>query len=99
MASVMKEEMRTALQLRKQGWVHNICELSVTDCRQRADWCRTTFGQMYNTPDPMTWDYESGKWYGAELDFQAGGVNVNRQFVFMFRDDKLYTMYRMMFPE
>jgi len=91
--------MRVAMQLRKQGWVHNICELSVTDCRQRADWCRTTFGQMYNTPDPMTWDYESGKWYGAELDFQAGGVNVNRQFVFMFRDEKLQTMYKMMWPE
>ena len=95
----MKEEMRVALKLRQQGWVHDICELSVTDCKERADWCRDTFGQMYGQLDTMTWDYESGKWYGAELEFQAGGVGVNRQFVFMFRDDKIYTMYRMMFPE
>jgi len=99
MATVMKEEMRTALKLRQQGWVHEICEVSVKDCQERANWCRSTFGQMYGQLDSMTWDYESGKWYGAELDFQAGGVSVNRQFVFMFRDDKLYTMYRMMFPE
>ena len=90
--------MRMALKLRQQGWVHDICELSVTDCKERADWCRDTFGQMYGQLDSMTWDYESGKWYGAELEFQAGGVGVNRQFVFMFRDEKLHTMYRMMWP-
>jgi len=90
--------MRIALQLRQQGWVHDICELSVTDCRERAEWCQSTFGQMHSIWDPRNFTNE-GKWYGAELDFQAGGVSVNRQFVFMFRDDKLYTMYRMMFPE
>jgi len=46
--------------------------------------------------DDITW---AGKWYGAQLPFQTGGVNVNRQFVFMFRDEKLYTIYRMMWPE
>jgi len=97
MASIMKEEMRVALQLRQQGWVHDICELSATDCRKRADWCRSTFGQMHSIWDPYTYTNE-GKWYGTELDFQAGVVSVNRQFVFMFRDDKLYTMFKMMFP-
>jgi hypothetical protein len=48
---------------------------------------------MYN---PITW---AGKWYGAELPFQTGAVSVNRQVVFMFRDDKLYTMFKVMFPE
>ena len=55
--------------------------------------CHETFGRMY---DDMTW---SGKWYGAQLPFQSGGVEVNRQIVFMFRDDKLYTMFKVMFPE
>jgi hypothetical protein len=45
--------------------------------------------------DDITW---AGKWYGAELPFQTGGIDSKRQVVLMFRDDKLYTMYRMMFP-
>jgi hypothetical protein len=48
---------------------------------------------MYN---PTTW---AGKWFGADLPFQSGGVTLERQFVFMFRDDKLYTMFKVMFPE
>lgn len=93
-----REGMRVAMQLRQKGWVHDMTELSVTECRERAEWCRATFGQMESIWNPMTYSNE-GKWYGAELPFQSGGVTPNRQFVFMFRDDKLYTMYKMMFPE
>ena len=88
-----REEMRTAQQLKQDGWIHDMTELSITECRERANWCNETFGPRY---DNMTW---AGKWYGAQLPFQSGGVTPNRQFVFMFRDDKLYTMYRMMWPE
>jgi hypothetical protein len=98
MASVMKEEMRIAMQLKREGWVHEICDIPLQDCRERADWCRATFGGMYGFWNHLTYSGE-GKWYGSELDFQTGGVQSNRQFVFMFRDDKLYTMYKMMFPE
>jgi len=93
MAVTERQEMRTAQMLKRDGWVHDMYDLSVKECQERANWCRETFGGMYND---LTM---SGKWYGAELPFQAGGVTPKRQFVFMFRDDKLYTMYRMMFPE
>jgi hypothetical protein len=85
-------EMRTASMLKQEGWLHDMTELSIMECQERAEWCKATFGPIYN---PITWD---GKWYGAELPFQAGGAVPERHFVFMFRDDKLYTMYRMMFP-
>lgn len=85
-------EMQIAMQLKRDGWVHDMTELSTSDCRERANWCRDTFGPMY---DDMIM---AGKWYGAELPFQAGGAVPERHFVFMFRDDKLYTIYRMMFP-
>jgi len=86
-------EMRTAQQLKRDGWIHDMYDLSVLECRERANWCRDTFGSMYND---LTM---SGKWFGAELPFQSGGVIPNRQFVFMFRDEKLYSIYKMMWPE
>ena len=86
-------EMQVAMRLKQYGWIHDMTELSITECQERATWCHETFGRMY---DDMTC---SGKWYGAELPFQSGGVIPNRQFVFMFRDYKLYTMYKMMWPE
>ena len=88
-----REDMRVVMQLKRNGWVHDMHDLSVQDCWERAEWCKETFGPIYND---MTW---SGKWYGAELPFQTGGTVPKRQFVFMFRDDKLYTMYRMMWPD
>jgi hypothetical protein len=86
-------EMQVAMGLKQDGWVHDMYHISVLDCKQRAEWCRDTFGPMYN--DIIM----AGKWYGAELPFQTGGVTPNRQYVFMFRDDKLYTMFKVMFPE
>jgi len=86
-------EMQVAMRLKRDGWVHDMYHISISDCKQRAEWCRETFGPMYD--DVIM----SGKWYGAELPFQSGGVTPNRQYVFMFRDDKLYTMYKMMWPE
>jgi hypothetical protein len=88
-----REDMRTAQQLKQDGWVHELCDLDMKACQERASWCHETFGRMYD--DNMTW---SGKWYSAQLPFQAGGVTPDRQFVFMFRDDKLYTMFKVMFP-
>jgi hypothetical protein len=88
-----REEMRTALYLKKDGWIYETTNLSILDCKERANWCKETFGTMYN---PITW---AGKWFGADLPFQSGGVTLERQFVFMFRDDKLYTMFKVMFPE
>jgi len=88
-----REDLRIAQILKKDGWVHELCDLDMKVCQERATWCHETFGRMY---DDMTW---SGKWYGAQLPFQSGGIIPNRQFVFMFRDDKLYTMYKMMWPE
>jgi len=84
-------EMQVAMRLKRDGWVHDMTELSITECRERAEWCKETFGGVYND---LTM---SGKWFGAELPFQTGGIP-KRQFVFMFRDDKLYTIYRIMFP-
>ena len=84
--------MRVAIQLKRDGWVHDMNDLSIKECKERAEWCMQTFGSMYN--DVIM----EGKWYGSELPFQTGGTLPKRQFVFMFRDDKLYTMYRMMWP-
>ena len=86
-------EMQTAQQLKQEGWIHDITDLSVTECQDRANWCREAFGSMF---DDITW---TGKWYGAQLPFQTGSIVPNRQFVFMFRDEKLYTIYRTMWPE
>jgi hypothetical protein len=88
-----REDMIIAMKLKQEGWIHDMTGLPVTECQERAKWCREAFGPMY---DDMIM---AGKWYGAQLPFQTGGVNVNRQFVFMFRDEKLYTIYRMMWPE
>jgi hypothetical protein len=90
-----REEMRIAHQLKNNGWIYEMYNgnRSNADLRAMADWCRDSFGPMYND---MTW---AGKWFGAELPFQAGGITPQRQFVFMFRDDKLYTMFKVMFPE
>ena len=92
MAVTERQEIRTAQMLKRDGWIHDMTELSITECQERAMWCHETFGRMY---DDMIM---AGKWYGAELPFQSGGVIPNRQYVFMFRDDKLYSMYRMMWP-
>jgi hypothetical protein len=92
MASLIQEEMRVAMELKRDGWIYDMTGLSVKECHDRANWCREAFGPMF---DDISW---AGKWYGAQLPFQTGGVNVNRQVVLMFRDDKLYSMYRMMFP-
>jgi len=88
-----REDMRIATGLKREGWIHDMTDLSTTECQARANWCRETFGPMF---DNITW---TGKWYGSELPFQAGGVIPKRQFVFMFRDEKLYTIYKMMWPE
>jgi len=90
-----RQEMQLAMQLKQEGWIHDITDLSVLECQERANWCRDTFGPKYSQLYPNAW---AGKWFGAELPFQSGGVIPNRQFIFMFRDDKIYTMYRMMFP-
>ena len=91
-----REDMRLAMQLKSEGWIYELCDLSVTDCRDRANWCRETFGPRYAQLYPDAW---AGKWYGAELPFQSGGVTPNRQFVFMFRDAQLRTIYKMMWPD
>ena len=93
-----REEMFIAQQLKQDGWVHDLYDLQVRDCRERANWCRETFGPMHGHWNTMTYSDE-GKWFGAELPFQSGGVTPKRQFVFMFRDEKLYTMFKIMFPE
>jgi len=88
-----RENMRVASRLKQDGWVHDMYDLSALECHKRAEWCMETFGPMYN--DTIM----AGKWYGAELPFQTGMPLPKKQYVFMFRDDKLYTMYRMMYPE
>jgi len=89
-----REDMRVAMQLKKDGWVYHMFDKKHTaELREMAAWCNQSFGPMYND---MTW---AGKWYGAQLPFQTGAVSVNRQIVFMFRDDKLHTMFKVMFPE
>jgi len=91
-----REDIRLAIQLKEEGWIAEICNLDMKACQDRVNWCRDSFGPMYSQLYPNAW---AGKWFGAELPFQAGGITPQRQFVFMFRDDKLYTMYKMMFPE
>lgn len=89
-----REDIRVAMQLKRDGWIYHMFDSKPpSELREMAAWCSQSFGPMYND---MTW---SGKWYGAQLPFQSGGVSVNRQIVFMFRDDKLYTMFKVMFPE
>lgn len=99
MAVIEREEMRMAHRLKNAGWVYELIEVGVKNCQERANWCQETFGPMYGILNPQTFDYYDSKWYGVELPFQSGGTTPNRHFVFMFRDDKLYTMYKMMFPE
>jgi len=87
-------EMQVAMRLKQDGWIPHIFENKrISEVKAMADWCIGSFGPMYND---MTW---AGKWYGAQLPFRLGGVDVNWQVVFMFRDDKLYTMFKMMWPE
>jgi len=88
-----RQDMRVAMQLKRDGWVHDMHDLSALECHKRAGWCTETFGPMYN--DMIM----AGKWYGAELPFQTGMPLPKKQYVFMFRDDKLYTMFKMMWPE
>ena len=59
-------EIQVAMRLKRDGWVHDMYHISISDCKQRAEWCRETFGPMY---DDMIM---AGKWYGAELPFQSG---------------------------
>ena len=89
-----RDDMRVAMQLKQDGWVYHVFDKKhAFELQEMAAWCNQSFGPMYND---MTW---AGKWYGAQLPFQTGGVDINRQVVFMFRDDKLYTMFKVMFPE
>jgi hypothetical protein len=89
-----REEMRTAQQLKQDGWVYHMFDNKHTsELREMTAWCNQSFGPMYND---MTW---TGKWYGATLPFQTGGIDSKKQVVFMFRDDKLYTMFKVMFSE
>jgi hypothetical protein len=92
-----QEDMRIAIRLKREGWIHDMTDLSITQCQERSNWCINSFGPMYQDLYSPSYFTGEGKWFGAELPFQTGGVP-KRQFVFMFRDDKLYTMYRMMFP-
>ena len=41
-------EMQTAQQLKQEGWIHDITDLSVTECQDRANWCREAFGSMFD---------------------------------------------------
>ena len=88
-----REEMRIASQLRHDGWIHEMYDgnRSDADLRAMADWCRDSFGPMYND---MTW---AGKWFGAKLPFQDMGGS-SHHVVFMFRDDKIHTLFKVMFP-
>ena len=89
-----REDMRVAMQLKRDGWVYHMFDKKRPfELREMADWCMQSFGPMYND---MTW---AGKWYGAQLPFQTGGIDSKKQVVFMFRDDKLYTMFKVMFSE
>lgn len=90
-----REDIRTAIQLKEEGWIAEIVSYNNTNIRNRADWCREAFGPMYSQLHPNAW---SGKWYGAELPSQTDN-KVRSQVLFMFRDEKLYTMYKMMFSE
>ena len=89
-----REDMRVAMQLKRDGWVYHMFDKKRPfELREMTAWCSQSFGPMYND---MTW---AGKWYGAQLPFQTGGIDSKKQVVFMFRDDKLYTMFKVMFPE
>ena len=97
MAITEREDMKTAWELKKEGWVHILLEdKSLTEVKEMALWCHTTFGMMHTIMDPKTFSNE-GKWFGAELPFQTGGVGVNKQFVLLFRDEKIRSMFNMMF--
>ena len=91
-----REAMRIAIQLKEEGWIAEICGNKANkDLRDIAEWCGQSFGPMYSQLYPNAW---AGKWFGAELPFQTGGVDSNRQVVFMFRDEKIHTMFKMMWP-
>jgi len=87
-----REDMRIAIQLKEEGWIAELIANTTLDLQDKVNWCRQSFGPMYND---MTW---AGKWFGAELPFQTGGIDSKRQVVLMFRDEKIHTMYRMMWP-
>jgi hypothetical protein len=86
-----REDIRLAIQLKEEGWIAEICNLDMKACQERATWCHETFGRMY---DNMTW---AGKWFGATLPFQDMGGS-SHHVVFMFRDDKIHTLFKVMFP-
>jgi len=90
-----REDMRIAIQLKEEGWIAELIGNTAVDLQDKVNWCRESFGPMYSQLYPNAW---AGKWFGAELPFQTGGIDSKRQVVLMFRDDKLYSMYRMMFP-
>ena len=99
MAIQEREDMKIAMKLKQRGWLHDILDINTAECQERAEWCKTSLGPMYqDLYSPLYFEGE-GKWYGAVLPFQTGAVTPNRQFVFMFRDEKLYNMYKMMFSE
>jgi hypothetical protein len=92
-----REEMRVAMQLKHDGWVaHIFDDKRISELKEMSDWCRQSFGPMYSQLYPNAW---AGKWYGAQLPFQSGSIDTKRHVVFMFRDDKLYSMFKIMFSE
>jgi len=89
-------DMKTAMKLKHDGWIHEMYngDKSATELRTMANWCFESFGPMYDSVELG----EFGKWFGATLPFQdMGGATYN--VVFMFRDEKIHTMFKLMFPE
>jgi hypothetical protein len=91
-----REEMRIASQLKHDGWIHEMYDgnRSTTELREMADWCKQSFGPMYSQLYPNAW---AGKWFGATLPFQDMGGS-SHHVVFMFRDEKIHSLFKVMFP-
>lgn len=78
--------MDTAIQLKEQGWVAQLTPwASVSHLRAKSNWCRETYGPMY-VPNEVG---KLGRWFVASLESR-------RQVVFLFRDEKLYSMFKIM---
>jgi len=88
-----RKEMRIAHKLKHDGWIHEMYDgsKSTTELRKMAAWCNQSFGPMY---DDMTW---AGKWFGATLPFQDMG-GASHHVVFMFRDAKIHSLFKVMWP-